>query len=210
MDDGASTTAGGFCCRGLPLHVSSLVLCPSPLHALLLLVMRRAGKIFALRRLAVAARTGAPERSERQTAEAEGRRSMVVGGGEGGERATSAASRMHGGLPANPETERLFEFADHRVRAHVGLSGGASRTPRPSSSGPRLPVVCVSPPLMSSSVAASSALVREVLSGCRLGDPERRGYLTPREIKYVFVACVGYKPTKVRKEQASGLEARRG
>jgi hypothetical protein len=69
--------------------------------------------------------------------------------------------------------------------------------------------------LASSSLPASSAplpfgvvrsrvsLRREVEEACRTFDQGRKGYITSRELKYIFVSCMGYKPTKVRPSRAT-------
>lgn len=50
---------------------------------------------------------------------------------------------------------------------------------------------------------ASSASLRlssfraEVLDACALMDQGRKGYISARELKYVFVSCMGFKPSKV-------------
>lgn len=49
----------------------------------------------------------------------------------------------------------------------------------------------------------SMALWLEVAAACRQFDVGHKGYITARELKYVFVSCMGYKPTKVSDKRCS-------
>jgi hypothetical protein len=51
-------------------------------------------------------------------------------------------------------------------------------------------------PQVTCSIRAS--LAAEVAEACRACDDARKGYLSKRELKYVFVSCMGIKPSKVR------------